>query len=390
MELRTSETRVDELIALYNKVRNATETPEETSSLSSHAATDSTAKSTQSLNQNLPSVSPRHLIDSMAMEQQDETRNADANNTMTLSEIVSNLQRLKTETLELQPKMAKFRQRLDEKDKVTKKPRYGEKTQARVQHLLTAYDELAQILEQQSQSSASGDLPVAADSAVPVSNDKDSDDIMILDRLQTRLEEEQARKDAQRQDQERRELHEKQEKERIEREAKMLEEQRLREEQERLAQQEAAEQAELRQRAEQVRQERQAALEAERLWVESIKVSPEGVKEQIQILNESTASDPEARRTALSSLYQLFQQINAHPEETRFRRVRRDHEQFNNDIGRHKGGKEILIAAGFELGAIDDVPCFISKEPDIEKDMDGWSAWFDLLKATLQILEQEQ
>ena len=170
----------------------------------------------------------------------------------------------------------------------------------------------------------------------------------------------------------------------------MLEKQRLQEEEARLAEQEAAEQAELRRRAEQVRQERLAAQDAERMWVESIKVSPDGVKEQVQILKESTASDPEARQTALSSLYRLFQQVNAHPEETKFRRVRRDHEQFNNDIGRHKGGKEILIAAGFELGAIDDVPCFISKEPDIEKDMDGWSAWFDLLKATLQILEQEQ
>ena len=74
MELRTSESKVDELIALYTKVRNATETPEETSSLSSHAVTDSTTKITQSLNQNLPSVSPRRLIDAAAAEQQDESR----------------------------------------------------------------------------------------------------------------------------------------------------------------------------------------------------------------------------------------------------------------------------------------------------------------------------
>ena len=58
------------------------------------------------------------------------------------------------------------------------------------------------------------------------------------------------------------------------------------------------------------------------------------------------------------------------------------------DIGRHPGGKEILIAAGFELGEIDGVPSFISKEPDLESDMDRWSAWFDLLKATLALLDE--
>lgn len=114
------------------------------------------------------------------------------------------------------------------------------------------------------------------------------------------------------------------------------------------------------------------------------------MKEQLEVLKQSTANDPQAQKAALSALLQLFQQINAHPEETNFRRIRRDHEKFNQDIGRHQGGREILMAAGFELGAIDEVPCFISKEPDIEKDMDGWSAWFDLLKATLQILQENQ
>jgi hypothetical protein len=59
------------------------------------------------------------------------------------------------------------------------------------------------------------------------------------------------------------------------------------------------------------------------------------------------------------------------------------------DIGRHEGGREVLIAAGFTLGAIDDVPSFICKEPNIEKDLDGWSAWFDILKATLEAIEEQ-
>ena len=50
---------------------------------------------------------------------------------------------------------------------------------------------------------------------------------------------------------------------------------------------------------------------------------------------------------------------------------------------------EVLIAAGFVLGAIDDVPSFLSIEPNLEQDMDKWSAWFDLLKKTQEIIEEQ-
>ena len=128
---------------------------------------------------------------------------------------------------------------------------------------------------------------------------------------------------------------------------------------------------------------------ADREWMASIAKGPGGVREQLQILSESTASDPGAYTAALNALHMLFSQIVSHPEEVNFRRVRRDHAQFHKDIGQYAGGRELLIAAGFRLGAVDDVACFISTEPDIEKEMDAWSEWFDLLKATLEILEQE-
>jgi hypothetical protein len=60
-------------------------------------------------------------------------------------------------------------------------------------------------------------------------------------------------------------------------------------------------------------------------------------------------------------LLTIFQQISAHAEE----------------------GIQILIAAGFTLGATDEVPYYLSREPDIERDMDG------LLKATFKVLEKE-
>ena len=194
-------------------------------------------------------------------------------------------------------------------------------------------------------------------------------------------QQEQSMMEQQRQEQERR-LQSQVEQERIRQER----EERIRQEEaERLAQ----EQAILHQRAEQLRQERLARQEAEQTWVRSITVSPEGVQQQIQLLKQSTADDLPAQRIALQSLYQIFQQIQAHPEEPNFRRIRRNHEQFIADVGRHKGGQEILIAAGFTLGSIDDVPCFLCIEPNLEEDMDGWSTWFDLLKATFQLLEQE-
>jgi hypothetical protein len=35
------------------------------------------------------------------------------------------------------------------------------------------------------------------------------------------------------------------------------------------------------------------------------------------------------------------------------------------------------------------VKCFFSREPNIEQDMNGWSDWFDGLKKTLEVIEEE-
>ena len=368
-DLRMSEEKLDKLIQLYNQVRNATIPPN-----------DGGGGQQPSLNYTLPEVSTRDTSDadnnmllttSSSPPPPPSKPEPDAVS-MSLSEVVSNLEEIKSETEKLQSKMARFRERLDEKDPVSQKSRYGIKTQIRVQNLLKAYEAIATVF-------SDGD-----------DNEINKSAMSIISRLQTQLQHYQAQQAAELLAVDQKQQQEKEEQERIENEARILEEQRREEERKQLEEQEAAEIAELARQADQIRQQRQSEKEAEQRWIESIKVSVDGVKEQVQVLKESTANDLEARKIALKSLYTLYQQINAHPEETKFRRIRRDHEQFNRDIGRHKGGKEILIASGFEVGAIDDVPCFLSKEPDIENDMDGWSTWFDLLKATLQILEQEQ
>ncbi len=113
------------------------------------------------------------------------------------------------------------------------------------------------------------------------------------------------------------------------------------------------------------------------------------MREQIDRMREALKNDRAVLDVALGSLYTLFEQIVRKPEEVNFRRVRRNHPKFMEDIGKYVGGREVLIAAGFRLEKLDGVPCFFSAEPHIETDMDGWSEWFDTLKKTLAVIEEE-
>lgn len=141
-------------------------------------------------------------------------------------------------------------------------------------------------------------------------------------------------------------------------------------------------------------EEEQQALDAERQADQELIASvptkgADGVRDQICRMRETLKDEKAVLDIALGSLYTLFEQIVRKPEEINFRRVRRDHPKFVEDIGRHVGGREVLIAAGFKLEKIDGVPCFFSKEPHLESDMDGWSDWFDALKKTLAVIEDE-
>jgi hypothetical protein len=276
----------------------------------------------------------------------------------------------------LQPRMEKFRKRLQQKDPVTDKPRYGARAEQRVLVLLERNEEMVTIMEQ-SFGGGGGDSGETGGSA-----------IATIRKLAAEEEEETRRREEEERDRVRREEEAKRaaEEEALEEQRAAEEAERLRREQTRL---ELTRQAEQARRA--VREAEEAASRADQEWVESIpnKGTPEGVRQQLNVLVESTDGDPAAQQKAIDALYTIFSQIVAHPEEPNFRRIRRDHPRFNEDIGRYPGGKELLIAAGFELGLVEEVPSFLSKEPNIEKDMDGWSAWFDLLKATLEILEQQ-
>ena len=164
-----------------------------------------------------------------------------------------------------------------------------------------------------------------------------------------------------------------------------------------------AEEARLRRRAQE-----EARKEAERQWLQGIQKGADGVKHYLNVLlqrgEENTEIDPQ-RLVALQSLCTLFEQIQKHPEEVNKRKIKLTNPNFHRDIGQHEGGIELLVAAGFRptlLPASDnaeakndddeeqpDIAFLISKEPNLEHDMDGWMTWFDLNKATLEILQAE-
>lgn len=275
--------------------------------------------------------------------------------------------------------------RVKQKDPIPDAPRYGEKTASRVKALLVSYDALVEAIR----------LAFEGDEQDDIGRSK-----AVVQDLQNiaAQQKEEAQRAALEEEVRQRKLEE-QEKEQVKQ--RLKEEERL-EEEARLARE--WEERELARRAQEVRAARQEAEQraseterrmrlererADREWMDSIAKGPDGVRAQLQRMREGTADNPVAFQTALHALHTLFSQILSRPEEANFRRVRRAHPKFNEDIGQHVGGCELLIAAGFRLGTIDDVPCFISTEPDIEKEMDAWAEWFELLKVTLEILKQE-
>jgi hypothetical protein len=345
MELRKCEDQVDELATLYESLRGV-------SGIAS-----------------LPKLD--HSDNKQNENPESNNNNANVEISSSLEATVNLLHQMQASLQELAPRMDKFQKRLMEKDKVTGNPRYGEKTQQRVDRILKIYN----LVKQSIPSSPDGDNE--EDNTNPLLQLKEQ-----YHRQHQALEQEKSVREQQEQ------LAKQQE---IERQQKLQKEEELRQHQQK-EQEELAlrqEQALLHQQAQQVREARLLQQQKEQQWFDGITKGAEGVKLYLAKLKESTAKEPPGvQAMAFQSLLRIYQQISAHPEEAKFRRIRRSHERFVQDVGRHEGGVEVLIAGGFVLGAIDDVPSYLSKEPDIEKEMDGWSAWFDLNKVTLELLEQ--
>jgi hypothetical protein len=406
MELRKCEETINELASLYESIRQSCvlmKQQQEEVSLptipepearegSSGVEGDETPASTATNNSSANSV-------------QIVTPIAPINDLQTLVETIQKIQQKLTEQHSL---IQKFIKRLYEMDPVTEKPRYGPKAQVRVRRTVQIYNFLSQ--------------------QVPVVVDNDSNDcnptssqIMILQNIMNQYQQEQERHREEQSSLEQQQLEEemKQQQELEERERLR----KLEEEQRRLWEetQKEEEGLRIRQQAEQVRRQRlleeQRRRDAERQYLDSIQKGTEGVRYYLQQIKDSTVASEQERTTCLESLYTIFEQINKHPEEPNYRRIRLNHPRFHQDIGKHPGGIELLIASGFRptkmspmtettttsdgdvitstQGVDDDesnttmIECLVSKEPNLETDMDGWTEWYDLNKATFETLQKE-
>lgn len=345
MELRKTQEETNELAALYQQLQRDERLRD---ALSELTVVEGTASKTGDNDQDASTtvddttfLSARHVLDA----------------------IESLMARLEA----LEPTIQRFQRRLEERDAVTNKPRYGPQTAQRVQAVSSLYQALQ------------------INIAVVDTKDNNGESSTVLDRIKRQAQDEQdeLQQEKQRQAQE-----------------EAAEQERLQQEEQQRRQQEEAGQLEVERREQEririAQQERQAQRDAiiaqervERAWANSIPKGIDSVREYVQVLLESTADDAAAQQTAFRSLHTIISQIVAHPEDDNFCRIRRSHEQFQSDISRHDGGKEILIAAGFVLRTIDDVPCFVAQEPNLETDMDAWTEWYDLLKATLQVLQEQ-
>jgi hypothetical protein len=298
----------------------------------------------------------------------------------------------------LPTKMDKFRKRLAELDPVTEKPRYGPKSQARVERLLFYYDFLCRQILTTAISSPSG---------------------VLFRHIQQQYHQEQQALQQHQAAEEQAQLQEERRRQEAQNEQAARERALAEQEVANRAAQEQAKAEALRRQAEQTRQRRLAQEEARRRaeqeYLDSVVKGPDGVRKYINVLRKGTAADPAAQTTAIQSLCTIFEQINRNPENVNFRKIRKNHPGFHRDIGRHDGSTELLIAAGFrptmlpandvaggnnvDNGSADDggddddatpkIACLVSKEPNLEQDMDGWYAWYDLNKATLEILQKE-
>ena len=265
-------------------------------------------------------------------------------------------------------------------------PRYGAKTLERVKRLIDIHAVLRNIIDITFHLKTTATATATA-TTMEIDDSKKSIAQCLQDYIQNEKEHKEKRKQQEMNQQLQLKSLQKQTQNELEQQLKQKEEMlQLKQEQERLELNRKAEEARIL-RIENERRAKEDEIRADEAFLSSVNVGLSSVKDQLQTLRESCCAKDEFD-IALRSLHTIFKQITSRPEEIQFRRIRRDHQNFVHDIGRHEGGKELLIAAGFTFQEIDEKKCFFSAEPDLATDMDGWSSWFDLMKGTFQLLDE--
>lgn len=364
MELRNSEAKIDELTQAYKSLAKST------------IVEGTTVTKTLRPWKDLFALTGAKDEGDASMMDEESTH---CGENLTAKEMLDKIRNLEEKVLGLEEVTTKFRQRMAMKDPVTNKPRYGEKTMTRVKALLRSYDTLKLALDE-----IHGNENERTTTSTSASS--------LVASLTHEVNSSEALKIAQKEEEERSAMEQKETAEKLQREEeerlkreKLQEELRLQREREELA---ARAEIARRQRIEAEDRAAREEYERERAYIDSVPKGGDGVRAMLERLRKG-CPDKSEFDVAIDALYTLFTQIASRPEEEKFRRVRRDHPKFNQDIGRHDGGAEVLIAAGFRFAEVECVKCLFSREPDLETDMDGWTSWFDLIKETVSIIEEE-
>mmetsp|Transcript_24417 Transcript_24417/g.27332 ORF Transcript_24417/g.27332 Transcript_24417/m.27332 type:complete len:448 (-) Transcript_24417:72-1415(-) len=436
MEIRTTEEKINELLSVYEGTRRSSILrPEQKALLLSPPPPAVTATEIQVVIPSSPNFSSANVTavsiiaaatTTSTSNQMESATNDDSKNQQIIindaDSLIRSFRSAEMALTELRPRMDRFRKRLKEKDRITEKSRYGPKSQTRVQRFVDLNDFLRR---QYFVSFSEDDNDNDNDNGMPLESNQPSEASLLFQELQRDYDTQQQEIDIKKSSIERARMEEEGEIERKiaveEKTRQMLEQQRA----DKLAAEEIAKKQRLHHQAEETRlrhrAKEEAQKQAERNYLESIMKGPDGVKYYLEILLQQQQLKRGDSDKTLLSLCTIFEQINKHPEDVKFRKIRKNHPAFHQEIGQHEGGIELLIAAGFrpialsvtsdtnvDASIINDndnndtgdnnnvdqeqqlsIACLVSKEPSLESDMDGWMAWFDLNKQTLEILQNE-
>eukprot|EP00904_Undaria_pinnatifida_P009674 jgi/Undpi1/5837/HiC_scaffold_2.g01111.m1 len=274
---------------------------------------------------------------------------------------------------ELSQKVAKFEKRLSETDPVSGAPRYGDGMTAKVIALAAKHQALLQRLVQ-----------VEAEVTAAVSQHESRHAVATEEerkREAERLQEEEARiriRLAEAEEERRRAALSQsildQQRERVAAEAN-----RSREERQQAADEEAARLAEDKRRRERGAQE----------LTGSVAVGAAGVEDGLRRIDDACGGNPLEKKAAVEALQQILRNVASNPEDPRYRRIKRDNENFQRALGRFEGGIQILLSSGFRMQVEEGQTVLVMHEPDLSEDMDGWSEWYKHITEAAERLKME-
>ncbi|CAM9634893.1 unnamed protein product [Scytosiphon promiscuus] len=274
---------------------------------------------------------------------------------------------------ELSKKVSKFEKRLSEIDPVSGAPRYGESMTAKVIALGAKHQMLLQRLGQ-----------VEADVTAAVAQHESHEAVSAEEaqkRETERRQEEEARariRLAEAEEERRRALAAQSILDR-ERERQAVEASRSREERQLAAEQEEARLAEDKRRREREAQE----------LTRSVAVGAAGVEDGLRRIDDACGGNPAEKKAAVQALQQILRNVASNPEDPRFRRIKRDNENFQRALGRFEGGIQILLSSGFRMQVEEGQTVLVMNEPDLSEDMDGWTEWYKHITEAVERLKME-